>query len=459
MKISNIEILPKNLYKITVLAAGYSTEVDGIGIRNTKETQNPDIDFDTSSPMEVKDHLIEKWGENNVCPISNWSTLQLKSLIKDISKFYQVPFQEVNEVTKKMLFEATPLAKKKHGITAGVYTPTFEETLEFSATLQAFLRKYPDIEKHVNRLYGNIRSVSRHAGGVLVSEHLNEHMPLINSKGVIQTPWSEGQNVRHLEPMGFVKFDILGLSTLRCIENAITLILKRKEGIQNPSFTQVREWYKKNLHADILNLDDQKVYQNVFWEGRFPGIFQFSEAGAQSFCTQAKPENIIDLSAITSLYRPGPMSSDAHKLYVEAKNDPESVKYPHDLYKDVTESTFGFIVFQEQLALIAHKLGKDISLSEGNLFRKVLTKRGTGKADKVLSVIEPKFYDGCRENGISELQAREIYQKMEAFAAYGFCKAHAVAYSILSYQCAWLFTYYEPEWLAAFLQMETEKGS
>ena len=103
----------------------------------------PDIDYDVSSPMELKEKLVEEWGENTVVPITNWNTLQLRSLIKDISKFYKIPFNEVNNVTGRMMAEATPKAKAKHNISAGVYTPTFEETIEFSDTLKAFLNKYP----------------------------------------------------------------------------------------------------------------------------------------------------------------------------------------------------------------------------------------------------------------------------------------------------------------------------
>ena len=111
-----------------------------------------------------------------------------------------MPFQEVIKVTIKRIFEATPLANKAKGITAGVYNPTFEELMEYSETLQKFLRKYPDIKNHIERLYGQTRSASRHAGGVVIGEKLDEWMPLINSGGVRQTPWSEGQNVRQLNP-------------------------------------------------------------------------------------------------------------------------------------------------------------------------------------------------------------------------------------------------------------------
>ena len=116
----------------------------------------PDIDYDVADPMVLKEELIQDWGDDTVVPITNWNTLQLRSLVKDISKFYGVPFNEVNEVTGKMIFEATPLAKKEHGITAGVYNPTFEELMKYSETLKKFLKKYPNIKTHVESLYGQV---------------------------------------------------------------------------------------------------------------------------------------------------------------------------------------------------------------------------------------------------------------------------------------------------------------
>jgi DNA polymerase-3 subunit alpha len=156
-------------------------------------TDYPDIDYDVSDAFGLKEILAEEWGDTTVVPISNYNTLQLRSLIKDIGKFYKVPFAEVNKVTNVMVREATPGAKAKNGIRAGMYVPTFEEVMEFSESFAGFLQKYPLIKDHVEALYGQVRSVSRHAGGVVIGENLDMHMPLINSGGVMQTPWAEGQ--------------------------------------------------------------------------------------------------------------------------------------------------------------------------------------------------------------------------------------------------------------------------
>jgi DNA polymerase-3 subunit alpha len=420
-------------------------------------TDYPDIDYDVAEPMELKERLMEDWGKNSVIPISNWNTLQLKSLIKDISKFYGVPFIEVNKVTSQMIFEATPAAKARHGIKAGVYTPTWQEVMELSPSLRGFLVKHPHIKTHVEALVGQVRSCSRHAGGVLIADNLNEHMPIISSGGVRQSPWAEGQNLRHLEPLGFIKFDLLGLSTLRMIEGAIRHILVRHHNIPEPTFKDVQDFYNKHLHPDVIDFDDQEVYKNVFQKGNFAGIFQFTEGRAQEFCSNAQPKSLVDISAITSIYRPGPLSANVHEQYIQAKENADEIDYMNNHIKDVTEETYGFLIFQEQIALLAHKLGKDLSLDEGNMLRKVLTKKGTGKGAKVKNQLKQKFINGCVEKGIRQREAEGMWERFEYFSGYGFNKSHAISYSAISFQCAWLWNYYPVEWMASFLDKEPEK--
>ena len=418
-------------------------------------TDYPDIDYDVAEPMKLKEALIEEWGDDTVVPISNWNTLQLRSLVKDISKFYNIPFMEVNKVTGAMISEATGPAKKAHGIKAGMYIPTFEEVMEYSPSLRGFLEQYPHVKTHIEALHGQVRSCSRHAGGVVIAENLDQYMPLINSGGVRQTPWSEGQNVRHLEPMGFIKFDLLGLSTLRMIEGAIRHILRR-QGNKDPSFEEVKGFYDNNLHPDKIDLNDQNVYENVFRKGKWAGVFQFTEDGAQNLCMVAKPTSIIDIAAVTSIFRPGPLSAKVDRDYVEAKENPQYIQYHNEDYREVTEETYGFLIFQEQISALAHRLGKDLSLDEGNMLRKVLTKKGTGKTAKVKEALYTKFVDGCMEKGMTSRQAKALWEKFEFFSGYGFNKSHAISYSMISFQCAWLLNYHPECWMAAFLDKEPE---
>jgi DNA polymerase-3 subunit alpha len=305
-------------------------------------------------------------------------------------------------------------------------------------------------------LLGQVRSVSRHAGGVVVGDDLKKHMPLIASGGVVQTPWSEGQNVRHLEPLGFIKFDVLGLTTLAIMEGAIYHILRRHHGIENPSFDQIRDFYEQNLHPDVIDLEDQKVYKDIFQAGKWAGIFQFANEGAQKLCSNSKVESIIDLSAVTSIYRPGPLSAGVDKDYIEAKDSPQYIKYDHPIIREILEPTYGFMIFQEQIAQLAAELGKDLTLDDGNKLRKLLTKKGLSeKKLRQKEDIRQKFLEGCYEKGYKG--GKELWRKFEYFSGYGFNKSHAVCYSIISYQCAWLYKYFPSEWMAAFLQSETEK--
>lgn len=178
--------------------------------------------------------------------------------------------------------------------------------------------------------------------------------------------------------------------------------------------------------------------------------------GAQRFCQRVKPNNIIDISSITSIFRPGPLSAGVDKSFAESKHEPDSVVYEHELIKEATAETYGYLIFQEQIALLAHKLGRDISLDEGNSLRKVLTKKGTGKEAEVKQKLHDKFIAGCVDKGLSEKFGENIWQKFIYFSGYGFNKSHAVSYSIISFQCAWLYNYYPSEWLAAYLDSQPD---
>lgn len=416
----------------------------------------PDIDVDFGYNMELKNLLIEKWGADTVVPITNFNTLKLRSLIKDLSKLYGIPFMEVNKVTSMMEEEATPGAKKERGMKAGHIVPTFEELMKHSPSLISFMKKHSQIASHVKVLHGQVRSIARHAGGVVIADNLNNHMPLISSKGITQTPWSEGQNVRHLEPMGFIKFDILALDALKMFDSCINTILKRKHGIVEPTFAQRLKFYNNNLHPDVMDMKDQKVFENVFHKGKWVGIFQFTESVAQELCSASKPRSIVDISAVTSIVRPGPLEANVHKSYLKAKKSPRSVRYLNKIVEEVTKETSGFLIFQEQIALLAHKLGKGISLDEGNTLRKLLTKKGVASIEEKKEKIRKKFVAGCLEKNISNKDSSDLWKTFEFFSGYGFNKSHAVCYSMISYQCAWLMTYHEPEWIAAFLDKEPD---
>lgn len=421
----------------------------------------PDIDSDFADREKAVKMITEHFGEENVIPISNFNQLQLRSLIKDLCRLNGVPFDEVNKYTKKIEAEALSEAKKKPGFDAQQWTLTYDEADDKSPTFRELMKQYPDLETHIKVLFKQMRNVSRHAGGVIITENPEKHMPIIKSGGVLQTPWQEGLNFRHLEGFGLLKFDILGLGTLRMFENCIRRILKR-EGKKYPTFRQVKQWFYENLHPDNNEMDDIEVYKNVYWEGNWAGVFQFVQPPVQQFVKKMKPESILDIATATSIFRPGPLGIGADKLYLKNRSNPGAIIYKHPLLKDVLAPTCGLIVFQEQLQLIYHKLA-GVPLDQTDDIRKALLKKDKSnkkEQEKYLRKLREEFADKCFEvNDVPKADSYEIFDEMATFVAYSFNKSHATAYAITSYQCAWLLTYYPEEWVATYIDYcATEKG-
>ncbi len=420
----------------------------------------PDIDMDHSSKFKEQSLKLfkEQWGDMSVIPISNFSTFKIKSLIKDISKFYKVPFEEVNSLTTSMMNEVIPKAKAKLGITAGVYEPTYDDVKEYSTEYNKFILKYPEIDQHIKSLLGENRQISSHAAGLLLLENLNEKLPLIRVKGELQTPFAEGSAIRALEPLGFLKFDILAITTLDIIENCISNILLRQTG-NIPSFEEIKEWYMSKLHPDKIDYDIKKVYENIWDNKKFLSIFQFQESGIQEYSVKYLPRSLNDINIISSVYRPGPLSSNIHHKLLEAKENPQDVKYRHPILKQVLGKTFGLALFQEDIPKVLVGLGKNINLDEGNLFRKILIKKGLSKGKEDIQPIIEKYYEGCKEKGLDLTIAKNILNELEEFGKYSFSENHSLSYSMISYTCAYLFTFFPVEWACAVLEFDAADGA
>lgn len=413
----------------------------------------PDIDTDFADRDSLISALREEFGDANVLYISNYNTMQLKSLIKDISKFYGIPFSEANTVTKSLESDVKRKVLKA-GDDKNFFSLTYEDSYNYSENFKNFIDKYPHIGHHTQVLFGQNRSLGKHAGGVIISDNIEKNMPVIMSRGERQTPWTEGMARKDLENYGWIKFDLLGLSTLRIIQRCIELILKRHKDIKEPTFDDIKAWYNKNLHPDVINLNDKKVYDHVYGDGNFAATFQCTERGAQNFFKKSKPENIIEIATLTSIYRPGPLNAKVDKIYLDAKQNPESIEYDHDLIKSVLHETHGAIVFQESIMNLAHVVA-GFTLAECDKLRKAILKRsasGMSKAKQEAIRLEKLFIEGAQKNGLTEQQAIELFEKIAFFAGYGFNKSHAVSYAMVSYTCAYLLTHYEPEWLCAYME-------
>jgi len=415
----------------------------------------PDIDTDAGDRDVLIDSARALFGDDSVVPVSNFNTLKLKSLIKDVSKFYGIDFGEVNAITNKLQDEVMHKAMGDHE-EKSTYVLTHEDCMKYSNTYLNFMETYPKVCEQVQSLFMESRSIGRHAGGVLICPNLEKHMPVIKVRGEIQTPWSEGMNFRHLETNGFLKFDFLGLTTLKMVEDCIRLIL-RKNGNDSPSFIDIRDFFDENINCRYNNLVDQKVWEHVYHKGRFVQIFQFTQQGARNFCSKSKPRTIEELATITAIYRPGPLAAGVHRKYVKAKKSVEEgnpIVYDHPVIEEILKETYGFISFQEQFMLLAQKLaGFDKGASDK--MRKTLVKKSLdSNAAKVQERIDlrKKFVNGSVElSGMDPVKAEKLYETIEYFSGYGFNKSHAVSYAIDSYYSAWLHTYHEKEWLATCL--------
>jgi DNA polymerase-3 subunit alpha len=421
----------------------------------------PDIDSDSGDRIVALEVITKLFGEENVIAISNFTQLQARSLIKDLARLDNIPFDAINKYTSKIEMEALAEAKKTPGFDAQQWVLTYDEAEANSPSFRELMQKYPQIDRSFRVLFKQMRNVSRHAGGVLITEKPFDNMPVIKSGKYFQTPWTEGLNFRHLEPFGFLKFDILGLGTLQMFENCIRRILK-KQGKKFVTFDMIKDFYYQNVHPDNNKMDDQKVYENVYHNNNYIGIFQFVNPQVQKFTARFKPTSIDDLAIITSVFRPGPLGLGADKILLKNKMNPDEVVYRHPLLKPVFEKTYGNIIFQEQLQIIYNQLA-GVPIDETDSVRKAFTKKDISNKEKSLAQIRTlrdEFITKCKSaNNIDEKLSGAIFDDVEKFVSYSFNKAHAVSYATVSYQCAWFLTYYPDEWVATYIDYcITEKG-
>ena len=212
---------------------------------------------------------------------------------------------------------------------------------------------------------------------------------------------------------------------MQMVEDCIRRILLRELG-RDPTFVEVKGFYDQKLNCRYVEPNDSKVFRHVYQEGRWSGIFQFTSDGARKFCVAAKPENIIDLSTITAIYRPGPLKDNVHKKYVEAKQNRDAIKYDHPVIEEVLGPTCGFIVFQEQFMVLAQKLA-GFSPGDSDKMRKTLVKKdltSLGKKSEEKEALEKKFVSGCIEkSGLTPKQAQDLFDTIAYFSLYGFNKS------------------------------------
>jgi len=378
-----------------------------------------DIDFCYERRQEVIDYVIEKYGADHVAQIITFGTLGAKAAIRDVGRALAMSYADVDRVAKMIPFEL--------GI-------TLERALKINSELRTAYETEEDTKELIDmsmQLEGLPRHASTHAAGVVVSDKpIMEHVPLNNNGGVITTQFP----MLVLEELGLLKMDFLGLTTLTIIKHALE---------------QINISYGVDIDIDNLPLDDKAVFELIS-QAKTEGLFQLESTGMKNFMRELKPESLDDIIAGISLYRPGPM--DFIPKYVAGKHSKGEIQYLHPKLKPILESTYGCIVYQEQVMQIVRDLG-GYSLSRSDLLRRVISKK---KADAMEEERKNFIYGiddipGCIKNGVPKQIGEQIFAQMADFANYAFNKSHAAAYAMIGYQTAWLKVHYPVQFMAALL--------
>ncbi len=391
---------------------------------NPERVSMPDIDVDFcfERRQEVIDYVVEKYGKDRVVQIVTFGTMAARGVIRDVGRVMDLPYAQCDAIAKMIPTELNITIDK-----ALTMNPELKSLYESDETVRNLI----DMSK---RLEGLPRHTSMHAAGVVISQKpVDEYVPLSRaSDGSIVTQFT----MTTLEELGLLKMDFLGLRTLTVIQNAVQLAEKNK-GVK--------------LDMDHIDQEDKKVYE-MLGAGKTDGVFQLESAGMTSFMKELKPQNLEDVIAGISLYRPGPM--DFIPQYIKGKNNADSVTYDCPELEPILKATYGCIVYQEQVMQIVRNLG-GYTLGRSDLVRRAMSKKKASVMEKERQNFvygnEEEGVPGCIHNGIPEQVANKIYDEMTDFAKYAFNKSHAAAYAVVAYQTAYLKCYYPVEFMAALM--------
>ena len=375
-----------------------------------------DVDFADNRRAEVIAYIRKRYGEDCVAQIITFGTMQSRAAVRDVGRVLDVPLGEVDRLAKMIPFGAS-LGKALHD----------------SRELKALVASRPDYQKLFEiaaRLEGISRHASIHASGVVITPRPSvELVPLYKtSEGDICTQY----DMNALEAIGLLKMDVLGLRTLNVLDTALRLL--KQEGIE--------------VDLDRIPLDDKKTF-DLLRRADIIGVFQLESPGMQNLLVRTQPENLEDIMAVISLYRPGPMGNVDIDEYIGRKQGRVTTKLMHPALDDVLKDTHGVIIYQEQVMKIAN-LVAGFSLSEADRLRRVMGK----KVPEEMGPMREKFLAGATKQKVKDKVANAIFDLIEPFAGYGFNKSHAAGYAMLSYQTAWLKANYPVEFITATLTSE-----
>ena len=404
-----------------------------------------DIDFQDNRREEVVDYVKRKYGEDRIARIITFGTMKAKNAIKDVGRVLRVPYSTCDKITKLIPMYKSPILPKAFGFHVPKEGDKDYGTVYVVPELVEIYNSDPEVKKMVDiaiKVEDFPRQSSTHACGVIIgADILDKHVPLARNGEDITTQF-EGADMEHL---GHLKMDFLGLRNLTDIEETKKLV-KQNHGV--------------DIDFEHCTYDDPNVFKLIS-TGNTEGIFQIESAGFQKFMKELQPTCIEDIVAAVSLYRPGPM--DSIPRYVHNKHHPEDTTYDHPILEPILKVTYGCIVYQEQVMKICQEMA-GFTLGQADMIRRAMGKKKLAEMLKWKDAFlhgkeaytdENGKYNsaiiGAVNNGVSEEIANKIWNEMEAFASYAFNKSHAAAYSLLTYQTAYLKTYYLPEFITATL--------
>jgi len=415
---------------------------------NLDRIELPDIDLDFEDVDRIKDILRRDFGEDNVACLSTYGTSQIKGLMKDVSRVYDIDHNECNRTNAMIEREMKALYKEGEGVTRSAITIKLEDVYRLSPSFNAFLQKYPMTERAINSLYGREHHVGRHASGVVIGDNLPSETSVFTSRGVVQASFTDGIVNKAASAMGLVKFDILSLATLKVIAKCLELVASRTG--------RTVEGVDKEIDPKVMDFNDIGVLKKVFWEGNTTGIFSVTSAGMVKLFQRVKPTSFEDVAAVTALFRPGPLGSKMDVMFADRKNGIEEVTYDHPILEDIMKDTYGCLVYQEQMLEIGRRLGK-MSWKDTNRLRKLFLKKDKSKSGGYLddeeTYLKATLIKGVIENGLTEEKGEELWEMCGKFGGYGFNRAHSFAYAMVTMQTAYLRVHYPLEFFAALLSV------
>lgn len=395
---------------------------------NPERVTMPDIDVDfcVLRRQEVIDYVTEKYGREKVVQIVTFGTMAAKMVIRDVGRALDLPYSFCDKVAKMI-----PNELKMN----------IEKALLINPDLKRLYDEDEEAKKLIDlsrRLEGLPRHTSIHAAGVVISKReVDRYVPVsTSSDGAVTTQYT----METIEQLGLLKMDFLGLRNLTVIEKAVELVNRNR-----------KKAGRDELDIEKIDMEDENIYLMIS-EGRTEGVFQLESPGMTSFMKKLRPDNIEDIIAGISLYRPGPM--EFIDDYINGKRNAATIEYDCEELVPILKSTYGCIVYQEQVMQIVRDLA-GYSYGQSDLLRRAMSKKKDSvmKEERKNFVYgdESKGIPGCVANGVSEQVANKIYDKMIDFAKYAFNRSHAAAYAFITYQTAYLKYYYPKEYMAALL--------